>query len=369
MSAAEFFSQFESVQRYYEIWNEPDTSYWQEGIDQYLELYAHTSRAVKEADPSGKVGGASVNGWNGKIQKSPDREMVNIELIRYAGRHDLPLDFISWHHFGSFAGRLVSQAKQRYEQECRLANYSRIPEFIVSEWNNISHYRGKEESAALMADTMFDLYQAQVSIQTIAAWEDFVPRENLEGYGLITQKLDKKTIYHVHRFFHELAMTSDGIAVIELPMGHRREGTRRVIVSKQNDNSLKMMAWATGYSAAGSAAIDSLLQHGVPQQAILKYNSMIDLENALRDGITSMPEYDEQFMKAAQVYRQHDGRDSQVAFQIDEWSDVNVIEARSVKSSISDKPVSVEGNRILCDLDKFEVLYLHVQLKNDEGSE
>ncbi len=361
-AAAVFFRDFEQVERYYEIWNEPDTSYWHDDIDHYLELYRQTALTLKQIDPQAKVGGASVNSWNGRVQRNPDRDMLTIELIRYAHRHDLPLDFISWHHFGSFAGSLIGKAKRSYEQECRQLGFKNLPEFVVSEWNNVSKYRGIQESAALAADTFYDLYEAGVDLQTFAAWEDFVPNRDQSGYGLISQKLEKKNVYHIHRMFHELATRSEGIAIMTVPSSYRRQGDRRLVISREQDDTMTIAVWSTGYSAAGAAAIDYLLQQQVPREVILNYSSMLDLEHALRHGRTESAAYAGLFKKASEIYRRHENEDTRLKLLFTGADRVEVIRALSVSSTKRDKPTDVRGNTLSCDLAPFEVLLLQVTL-------
>lgn len=75
----------------FEVWNEPNLNFFFAGTQEdYFELYENTARTLKEVDPCFQVGGpaTSVNAW------IP-------EFIGYCKEHDVPLDFITTHHYPS----------------------------------------------------------------------------------------------------------------------------------------------------------------------------------------------------------------------------------------------------------------------------
>lgn len=75
---------------YFEVWNEPDLKdiFWSGDRQQYLELYRHTATTIKDIDSRLPVGGPSTskNLW---IQ----------ETLEFCRDNDLPLDFVSTHHY------------------------------------------------------------------------------------------------------------------------------------------------------------------------------------------------------------------------------------------------------------------------------
>ncbi len=78
-------------QWFFEVWNEPNLVFFFRGTKaQYMQLYAAAARAVKAVDSQLRVGGpaTSVNAW------IPD-------IIQYCRENDVPLDFISTHHYPS----------------------------------------------------------------------------------------------------------------------------------------------------------------------------------------------------------------------------------------------------------------------------
>lgn len=73
----------------FEVWNEPDLEdFWSGGQQRYFELYEATARAVKRVDPRLKVGGPATS-----------RCQWIEAFVEFCQRYDVPLDFISTHHY------------------------------------------------------------------------------------------------------------------------------------------------------------------------------------------------------------------------------------------------------------------------------
>lgn len=88
---------------HWELWNEPDISYWQGTTEEYIKLYDYTSAAVKRALPSAKMGGPETTG--------PGSEKAALFLKTFlthivsgknyvTGKVGTPLDFITFHAKG-----------------------------------------------------------------------------------------------------------------------------------------------------------------------------------------------------------------------------------------------------------------------------
>jgi xylan 1,4-beta-xylosidase len=56
------YGQKEVESWYWELWNEPNISYWKGTVDEYIKLYDYTADAVKRALPTAKIGGPEVTG-------------------------------------------------------------------------------------------------------------------------------------------------------------------------------------------------------------------------------------------------------------------------------------------------------------------
>lgn len=80
----------------WEVWNEPNISYWKGTRDEYFKLYDYSAAAVKRALPSARVGGPATTGpsWD----KAADWLEKFLEHCHASG---VPLDFVSYHAKGS----------------------------------------------------------------------------------------------------------------------------------------------------------------------------------------------------------------------------------------------------------------------------
>ncbi len=78
----------------WELWNEPDIYYWRGTAEEFDDLYAVTSGAVRSVLPSGSVGGPAVTG-------GPGGAGFLRQFLAYVESHGLPLDFVSFHTKGS----------------------------------------------------------------------------------------------------------------------------------------------------------------------------------------------------------------------------------------------------------------------------
>lgn len=89
---------------HWEIWNEPDIGdyMWAGSFDDYLRLYAVTSKSLKAFDPSLKIGGFGAS--DARVEGS------NPQFLAYCRDHRLPLDFFSWHTYNADPAVLVRNA-------------------------------------------------------------------------------------------------------------------------------------------------------------------------------------------------------------------------------------------------------------------
>lgn len=70
----------------FEVWNEPNISFWAGSQEDYFELYKQSATAVKRVDKRIAVGGPST----AQLDWIP-------ELIQYCDRQNVPIDFVSTH--------------------------------------------------------------------------------------------------------------------------------------------------------------------------------------------------------------------------------------------------------------------------------
>ncbi len=115
--------------QYWEISNEPDQG--EDGgcpyrfrPDNYTIYYQRTAAAIREADPSARVGGPALANWRSPILPA---------LLEFCARGQAPLDFVSWHGYTSnpvsFRNSIDGVKK------LLAAHPSLHPETMLNEWN------------------------------------------------------------------------------------------------------------------------------------------------------------------------------------------------------------------------------------------
>ena len=88
---------------YWELWNEPDISYWRGTMDEYIKLYDYTADAAKRALPTIKIGGPETTNPGSENAAKFLRTFLDhvVNGKNYAtGKKGSPLDFITFHAKG-----------------------------------------------------------------------------------------------------------------------------------------------------------------------------------------------------------------------------------------------------------------------------
>jgi xylan 1,4-beta-xylosidase len=80
---------------YWEVWNEPDISYWHGTSEEYDRLYDAAAAGVKAALPTAKVGGPATTG-----PASAKAADYLRQFLEHCDRGNVPLDFITYHAKG-----------------------------------------------------------------------------------------------------------------------------------------------------------------------------------------------------------------------------------------------------------------------------
>ncbi|WP_338874850.1 beta-xylosidase [Spirosoma sp. SC4-14] len=89
---------------YWELWNEPNISYWKGTTEEYIKLYDYTADAVKRALPTARIGGPEVTGPNWDVSEKFFRAFLDhvVNGKNYVtGKVGTPLDFITFHAKGA----------------------------------------------------------------------------------------------------------------------------------------------------------------------------------------------------------------------------------------------------------------------------
>lgn len=204
---------------FFEVWNEPNLASFWEGADQtaYFELYGRTAHAIKAIDPTLKVGGPSTAGL-GWIK----------EFLDYADAHDLPVDFVSGHSYGTKGGFLdqdgqadvkLSTNADEVLVDLRLARYqistsSRpgLPLYI-SEWSASFSPRDPIHDDYLSASYILDnLQQSEGLVQAMSYWtfSDLFEETGPQtlpfqgGFGLLNPQGIRKPSFFAYKYLNSL---------------------------------------------------------------------------------------------------------------------------------------------------------------------
>ncbi|GAB4018729.1 GH39 family glycosyl hydrolase [Spirosoma koreense] len=107
------YGQQEVESWYWELWNEPNISYWKGTTEEYIKLYDYTADAVKRALPTAKIGGPEVTGPNWDVSAKFFRAFLDhvVSGKNYVtGQTGTPIDFLTFHAKG--APKVVNGAVQ-----------------------------------------------------------------------------------------------------------------------------------------------------------------------------------------------------------------------------------------------------------------
>ncbi|MBN8823861.1 MULTISPECIES: beta-xylosidase [unclassified Spirosoma] len=107
------YGQKEVESWYWELWNEPNISYWKGTTEEYIKLYDYTADAVKRALPTAKMGGPEVTGPGSEGSQKFFKAFMDhvVSGTNYVtGKTGSPIDFITFHAKG--APKLVNGVVQ-----------------------------------------------------------------------------------------------------------------------------------------------------------------------------------------------------------------------------------------------------------------
>ena len=201
---------------YFEVWNEPDISYWHGTPQQYFELYDRTVAGVRAALPEARVGGPATTGpGNPKAAKFLE------DFLDHVGSTKVPMDFISFHVKGQphiQDGQVtMGLAKELNDADKGFAIIARYPQFrklpvILSEAdpegcaacsmkiNPANAYRNGTLYPAYTAAAYKRLFELAdhygIDLISMLSWSfEFEGRDYFEGFrSLSTNGIDKPVL-------------------------------------------------------------------------------------------------------------------------------------------------------------------------------
>ena len=230
---------------YFEVWNEPNLDgFWAGTQDEYFKLYAHAARAIKSVNPRYRVGGPATAGaaW------IP-------EMIAYADKNKVPLDFVSTHSYGVNQGFLdefgttgtvlskdewaVSKDVLKNRKEIAASSMPKL-ELHYTEWSSSYTPADPTHDSYHQAAYILDkLKQIGPAAQSMSYWvftdifEEAGPRFEAfhGGFGLMNTQGIKKPAYFAYQFLNELGGT-------EL-----KNADRKSFANVDAKGNLRLLAW------------------------------------------------------------------------------------------------------------------------------
>jgi xylan 1,4-beta-xylosidase len=100
---------------YWEVWNEPNSSYWKGTQQEYFKLYDYAADGLKRALPTAKIGGADITGGGTKFLDAFIKHCL-YDTNSVTGKISSPLELVLFHAKGSprlVDGTVVMNVKQQ----------------------------------------------------------------------------------------------------------------------------------------------------------------------------------------------------------------------------------------------------------------
>ena len=166
---------------YWEIWNEPDNEpiiddnpMWKGTDEQFFRLYETASRHLKSCFPHLKIGGYGSCGFYAALEKASDPNAHVSPRVDYfisffrkflahitSPGHESPLDFFSWHSYGS---QQDNAFYARYARDTLNEFGFTRTESIFNEWNPGIQHRGETRDLSNIAGMMLEMQAAPVDM-------------------------------------------------------------------------------------------------------------------------------------------------------------------------------------------------------------
>ncbi|GAB2850777.1 hypothetical protein ACFQ0P_07720 [Microbacterium insulae] len=200
---------------YHEVYNEPDLRdertgepvFYAGDFDDYLDLYRKTSRAIRAVDPTARVGGPAL----ASVAKNAHWLRP---FLRAVVEEDLPLDFLSFHHYGTYG---IGPALQTVLDA--LAEFPHLAEveLHLNEYNSfvIDYPRGGLQDSHLLAAAFaadLDLLLGSPSL-TRVSWAQFLDSGNDNYSGMIDIDGAAKPLYRVYEFYQSMPVDRRAVRV------------------------------------------------------------------------------------------------------------------------------------------------------------
>ncbi|OGK66657.1 hypothetical protein A2313_04580 [Candidatus Roizmanbacteria bacterium RIFOXYB2_FULL_41_10] len=200
---------------YYEVWNEPDL----EGFGKWSIYGGKDYRALYYYSAKGAMAAQNVNHYliGGPVTTRPYRNWF-LGLINYTKQQNLPLDFISWHHYSTDTNDFSNELRNigSWLSDPTLKKYRELPK-IISEWgydSNRNPIADTNVGAAHTVATIRDLIDQKVEMAFAFELKDGLN----PSWGIFTYEGQPKPRFYALKLLnvlgrHRLAVQGEGSIV------------------------------------------------------------------------------------------------------------------------------------------------------------
>ena len=298
---------------YWEVWNEPDISYWHGTPEEYDKLYDYAVDGVKRALPTAKVGGPATTGpGSPKAAKFLQQFLEHCVSGRNSATGGLgaPLDFITYHakgrpedagtHIRMGIAKEVEDVRRGFEIVRSFRQLKDLP-IILSEadpegcaacssrvYPQNAYRNGTLYPAytALMLKNIFDLADSQkTNIAGMLTWAfEFENQPYFDGFRTLATNGIDKPVLNVFRMAglmqgERVTVESSGhIAVDAMAQSGVRGGAVDIDgLATRSAHSIAIMIWHyQDDDSPGDSAHIALEVAGIPASRVLVHHYRID---------------------------------------------------------------------------------------------
>ncbi len=255
---------------YFEVWNEPNLSFWggKPAQASYFKLYDHTARDLKAVSPRLRVGGPAT----AQAAWIP-------AFLAHARKDHVPVDFVSTHVYGDDTAQNVLHVDEhipRSDMVCRAVDavhrqieaspYPRLP-LILSEYNasykNLPNVTDSVYMGPWLADTIRQC-AGKVEMMSYWAFSDVFEEQGVVrtpfygGFGLIAEDRIPKPAFNAFAMLHALGHT-------RLPVD-----SDQALATRRKDGSVVLALWNYAPPVAATATYVAGAPKGADQQFVVK---------------------------------------------------------------------------------------------------
>jgi xylan 1,4-beta-xylosidase len=285
-------------QWYFEVWNEPDISYWHGSTEDYLRLYDYAVAGVRAALPDARVGGPATTSPRGEKGYSFLRTFLgHVQNGRSAATNGtVPLDFVSFHAKGQPTirdGNVTMGIRQELNDLDRglrlIATFPRLAKLPVilseadpegcaacsSKVNPANNYRNgtlyPSYTAAAYKRIVELADQHHANVIGMLSWSfEFEGRDYFEGFrSLATNGIDKPVL-NVFRMFglmrgDRVVTSSTGATPLASMLSNGATQPDVDAMATEDDHTAQILLWNYEDAAdARTTAQTAVAVHGLP---------------------------------------------------------------------------------------------------------